>query len=52
MDDKTTEILKDKNYNLLLALKIENILANYMIYKHDNMIIDIIEEVNNFYNYL
>jgi hypothetical protein len=42
--------MKNKDYDLLLAEKIENILANYMIYKHDNMIIDIIKEVNNFYN--
>jgi hypothetical protein len=49
MKNETFEILKEKWYNELLFMRIEEILANHMIYNHDDMIIQILENINKYY---
>ena len=50
MKDTTYEKIENLWYNTLLAENIEIILSNYMITNHDNMIIDILKEIENFNN--
>lgn len=49
MKNETFDTLKEKWYDVLLFLAIEEKLANHMIYNHDDMIIEILKKINKFY---
>jgi hypothetical protein len=50
MREITFEKIKDCNYDVLLAENIEEILSGYLITNHDNMILDIMREIKDFYD--
>jgi hypothetical protein len=48
MKEMTFKKIKELDYDSQLAENIESILSNYLITNHDNMILDILEEIENF----
>lgn len=45
----TYEKIRNRNLNMELWDEIENVLSNYLITNHDNMIIDILEKIQEAY---
>ena len=50
MKEITYKKIDENNFDLQLAENIEMILSNYLITNHDNMIIDIMREIKDFYD--
>jgi len=47
MSDKLFNLLSEKDLDIQLAEKLESLLASYMIYKQDDLIVDILNLINN-----
>lgn len=46
----TYERIRERGLNMELWDNLEEILSNYLITNHDNMILDILEKIKDFYD--